>query len=88
MKFTQGNILPDILLKKLDDESSMNPSTDSQIAQSEHHPRVLVFSPEPFNRERGCGITLINLFVGWPEDRLASNIRASVRQLRNKKKLS
>lgn len=35
------------------------------------YPRVLVFSPEPFNRELGCGITLTNLFAGWPSDRLA-----------------
>lgn len=34
-------------------------------------PRVLVVSPEPFNRERGCGITLMNLFAGWPAERLA-----------------
>lgn len=35
------------------------------------YPRILVFSPEPFNLERGCGITLTNLFAGWPVASLA-----------------
>jgi hypothetical protein len=33
--------------------------------------RVLIVSSEPFNMERGTGITLSNLFRGWPADRLA-----------------
>ncbi|MEU1679460.1 glycosyl transferase family 1 [Micromonospora zamorensis] len=35
------------------------------------HPRVLVVGAEPFGRSSGTGITLSNLFDGWPRDRLA-----------------
>ncbi|MEV4656119.1 glycosyl transferase family 1 [Micromonospora sp. NPDC049301] len=35
------------------------------------HPRVLVVGAEPFGRSSGTGITLSNLFDGWPKDRLA-----------------
>ncbi|MDT0530888.1 glycosyl transferase family 1 [Micromonospora sp. DSM 115977] len=35
------------------------------------HPRVLVVGAEPFGRTTGTGITLSNLFGGWPADRLA-----------------
>lgn len=38
--------------------------------ETETYPRVLVISAEPFNSERGCGITLSNLFNGWPKDRI------------------
>jgi hypothetical protein len=34
-------------------------------------PRVLVVG-QPFDRVTGGGITLNNLFEGWPRDRLAS----------------
>ena len=34
-------------------------------------PRVLVISGTPFGRTTGTGITLSNLFEGWPKDRLA-----------------
>jgi len=33
-------------------------------------PRILVFGP-PFNSHSGGGITLTNLFKGWPKDRIA-----------------
>ncbi|HKY22410.1 MAG TPA: glycosyltransferase family 4 protein [Vicinamibacterales bacterium] len=35
-------------------------------------PRVLVATPNNFNLEAGAGITLSNLFRGWPIDRLAN----------------
>ncbi|MER7333107.1 MULTISPECIES: glycosyltransferase [unclassified Micromonospora] len=35
------------------------------------HPRVLVVGAEPFGHTTGTGITLSNLFGGWPADRLA-----------------
>jgi len=38
---------------------------------SEVHPRVLVVGAEPFSYHTGTGITLSNLFRGWPADRLA-----------------
>lgn len=52
----------------MDDPSAL--LSDSQ-AREQGYPRVLIFSPEPFNRERGCGITLRNLFAGWPAESLA-----------------
>jgi len=33
-------------------------------------PKVLIFGP-PFNKRHGGGITLTNLFKGWPADRIA-----------------
>lgn len=41
------------------------------LATSPDYPRVLVVGPEPFNFECGFGITISNLFSGWPKDRLA-----------------
>lgn len=41
------------------------------LETSTDYPRVLVVSPEPFNYDRGVGITISNLFSGWPKDRLA-----------------
>ena len=41
------------------------------LEQSTDFPRVLVVGPEPFNYEWGVGITISNLFTGWPKDRLA-----------------
>jgi len=35
-----------------------------------NYPRVLIFGP-PFNNFTGGGITLSNLFKGWPKDRVA-----------------
>ncbi|MGW4498549.1 glycosyl transferase family 1 [Micromonospora sp. NPDC004336] len=35
------------------------------------YPRVLVVGAQPFNRSTNDGITLSNLFHGWPADRLA-----------------
>ncbi|MFF5053068.1 glycosyl transferase family 1 [Micromonospora sp. NPDC000663] len=37
----------------------------------EEFPRVLVVSAAVFDRSTGTGITLSNLFAGWPPDRLA-----------------
>lgn len=37
----------------------------------QHFPRVLVVSPVQFNQETGSGVTMGNLFRGWPKDRLA-----------------
>ncbi|MBG6066698.1 glycosyl transferase family 1 [Micromonospora ureilytica] len=37
----------------------------------EEYPRVLVVSAAVFDRTTGTGITLSNLFAGWPPDRLA-----------------
>lgn len=36
-----------------------------------HLPRVLVLSPIVFNATTGSGVTMSNLFRGWPQDRLA-----------------
>ena len=38
---------------------------------SESYPRVLVVNHDPFNSQRNNGMTMSNLFRGWPEDRLA-----------------
>ncbi|MBM0240148.1 hypothetical protein JNW88_29005, partial [Micromonospora sp. ATA32] len=35
------------------------------------HPRVLVVAALPFSSSTGGGITLSNLFHGWPRDRIA-----------------
>jgi glycosyltransferase involved in cell wall biosynthesis len=35
-----------------------------------NYPRILIFGP-PFNNFTGGGITLSNLFKGWPKDRIA-----------------
>lgn len=35
------------------------------------YPRVLIISPDPFNYLTGLGITLSNLFKGWPQEKLA-----------------
>lgn len=35
-----------------------------------HYPKILIFGP-PFNSFSGGGITLTNLFKGWPKDRIA-----------------
>ncbi len=35
-----------------------------------NYPRILIFGP-PFNNYTGGGITLSNLFKGWPKDRIA-----------------
>lgn len=37
----------------------------------EHFPRALVVSPIPFNLQAGGGVTMGNLFRGWPFDALA-----------------
>jgi glycosyltransferase involved in cell wall biosynthesis len=39
--------------------------------RTEEYPRVLVVSASVFGRSSGTGITLSNLFAGWPRDRLA-----------------
>lgn len=39
---------------------------------TEKFPRVLVLSSSVFNDRTGGGITLTNLFRGWPQDRLAA----------------
>ena len=36
------------------------------------YPRVLIASPEGFNKLTGQGINLSNLFRGWPKDRIAN----------------
>ena len=33
-------------------------------------PKVLIIS-QPFNNDTGGGMTLTNLFLGWPSDKLA-----------------
>ena len=35
-----------------------------------NYPRILIFGP-PFNSFSGAGITLSNLFKGWPKDKIA-----------------
>jgi glycosyltransferase involved in cell wall biosynthesis len=40
-------------------------------SSSTHYPRVLVVAHSPFNETRNNGITLSNLFRGWPRDRIA-----------------
>lgn len=35
------------------------------------YPRVLLVTGQPFNQYTGTGITLTNLFQGWPADRIA-----------------
>jgi glycosyltransferase involved in cell wall biosynthesis len=35
------------------------------------HPRVLIVSPVKFNQETGSGVTMGNLFKGWPIDKIA-----------------
>ena len=35
-----------------------------------NYPRILIIGP-PFNNFTGGGITLSNLFKGWPKDRIA-----------------
>ena len=35
------------------------------------YPRVLVISPVKFNQQTGSGVTMGNLFNGWPQDALA-----------------
>ncbi|MFG2046871.1 glycosyl transferase family 1 [Micromonospora sp. NPDC048935] len=39
--------------------------------RADEYPRVLVVSAAVFDRSTGTGITLSNLFTGWPGDRLA-----------------
>ncbi|MEV4825330.1 glycosyl transferase family 1 [Micromonospora sp. NPDC049274] len=39
--------------------------------RADDYPRVLVVSAAVFDRSTGTGITLSNLFTGWPADRLA-----------------
>ena len=34
-------------------------------------PRVLLLTPEAFNKVTGAGITFSNLFAGWPKDAIA-----------------
>jgi len=41
------------------------------MKNGEEYPRVLVFG-QGFNTHSGGGVTLINLFKGWPKDKLAS----------------
>jgi glycosyltransferase involved in cell wall biosynthesis len=41
--------------------------------EAARHPRVLVVG-QPFDRTTGGGITLSNLFEGWPKDRLAAAV--------------
>lgn len=42
------------------------------------YPRVLVVSGEPFNRESATGITISNLFEGWPKERIAQIYSARI----------
>jgi glycosyltransferase involved in cell wall biosynthesis len=39
--------------------------------RAEEYPRVLLVNVQAFNRRSGPGITLTNLFRGWPADRIA-----------------
>ncbi|WP_422739390.1 glycosyltransferase family protein [Micromonospora sp. WMMD729] len=41
------------------------------MLSAEEYPRVLVVSAAVFDRSTGTGITLSNLFAGWPADRLS-----------------
>lgn len=43
------------------------------------YPRVLVICGEPFNRKTATGITMSNLFRGWPPDRIAQIYSSSMR---------
>jgi glycosyltransferase involved in cell wall biosynthesis len=43
------------------------------------YPRVLVISGEPFNYESATGITISNLFKGWPKDRIAQIYSAKIK---------
>jgi glycosyltransferase involved in cell wall biosynthesis len=42
------------------------------------YPRVLVINGEPFNSLSATGITISNLFRGWPKDRIAQIYTASI----------
>ena len=41
------------------------------MSSDKFYPRVLVVNHDPFNSERNNGMTMSNLFRGWPKDKLA-----------------
>lgn len=41
------------------------------LVESKIQPRVLLLTPEAFNKVTGAGITFSNLFAGWPKDEIA-----------------
>ncbi|MDZ4215578.1 MAG: hypothetical protein U1C60_12405, partial [Rhodocyclaceae bacterium] len=48
-------------------------SQDLPPGRNSNNPaRVLLLTPESFNRVTGGGITLSNLFAGWPIDKIAT----------------
>jgi glycosyltransferase involved in cell wall biosynthesis len=42
------------------------------------YPRVLVVNGEPFNRQSATGVTLANLFGGWPKEKLAQIVTSNM----------
>lgn len=42
------------------------------------HPRVLIVTGEPFNSKSATGITVSNLFRGWPKDKIAQIYSADI----------
>ena len=47
------------------------------------YPRVLVITGEPFNYESATGITISNLFEGWPKDRISQIYSAKIQPTLN-----
>ncbi len=47
------------------------PMPESSTADAHEYPRVLVIATVSFNMEAGGGVTMSNLFRGWPKDRIA-----------------
>jgi glycosyltransferase involved in cell wall biosynthesis len=47
------------------------------IKKTMHFPKVLIIS-HPFNKNNGGGITMSNLFKGWPKDKLALASSANI----------
>jgi glycosyltransferase involved in cell wall biosynthesis len=45
-------------------------SKGNEITNMKQYPKILIFG-QPFNNYSGGGITLTNLFKGWPKDRIA-----------------
>jgi len=41
------------------------------LMESKIKPRLLLLTPEAFNKVTGAGITFSNLFAGWPKDEIA-----------------
>lgn len=41
------------------------------LMESKIRPRLLLLTPEAFNKVTGAGITFSNLFAGWPKDEIA-----------------